>query len=567
MNPNSKHREYLRKKILSEKEKKTENKDVNKVKQLKLQKHEKEEYEDFEEYEEYEEYEDFEESEESEGEKESEDKESEESEESEDEEQKEIKKVLEEIRIKKDKDKEIQVTSKETKDDIMYNLEGVSSTQHRYVPSEEVELLKYEEKIPTPGYSYASWLYENDDNDGYKTDIIPTTPSLDPMLLTRYPILYNSHETNLNNSINKGDRVYLCPFRIVRNNHYPAPYLEYYLYKYPKSKDKKINDLMIFTYIKFSGKTNSTPLKECNKRVNELFSNKLKKSTTILNQSGIIKYNNIFYVFYDTTGKFDNDKSLQNYEQKRDSQWWWCIIDEIVNKKKVLNFPIFQEHINLFLFNPSIIYLYHPYYIQQSQDNNTVPTPYDIPTTGYHGTYYNLKNMILTQGIRPSTINSMVGPYYYFGSFRKAVRYAGWTSTYSKREIDGVAISDDNGRYKRGAIIRFAVFIGDMKALLNHPNDRDDYSDIVKERIRLNPKSRKREMMTIKLHDHDAKWSEKYDSVYIGKAILSNGKTFMSNYEFVVKDNYSIITLTSHELDQSTLEENWNNSKEDYNIL
>ena len=82
--------------------------------------------------------------------------------------------------------------------------------------------------------------------------------------------------------------------------------------------------------------------------------------------------------------------------------------------------------------------------------------------------------LILTQGLRKSTLYAMMGPYYYFGTFRKSVRYAGWTSTYQMREIDGNPISDAEGRYNRGTIIRFAVFVGEMTALLNHSYEKQN---------------------------------------------------------------------------------------------
>jgi hypothetical protein len=371
----------------------------------------------------------------------------------------------------------------------------------------------------------------------------------------RYNIKYNSSIDELN-KLKKNDRIYLCPYRVVTNSF--IPYLQYCLYKYPKSKDPRTNDLMIFSYFKYND-DGLTPAQEASQRINMIFNQ-------LVEESGIIKFNGNYFVFYDLSDLLPKERSDEMTKLRTDN-WWWCIIDEIVNFKKILNFPIFLEHVNLFLHNPSMMYLYHIHTLTTSERDNTIPKPLEIPCIGYHGTYYNLKNFILSQGLRPSTIYAMVGPYYYFGTFRKAVRYAGWTSTYDERFVNGQPISDKNGRYKRGTIIRFSIFTGNMTALLNHPTEREDMNKTVIKRIKDNPGEKRREKMIIKMHDHEAVWTEYYDSIYIGKALLANGKPYMKNPEFVIKESYMIDTLSGHEIDQTTLEEKWNNSKEDYNIL
>lgn len=358
-----------------------------------------------------------------------------------------------------------------------------------------------------------------------------------------YPIQYNSTNERINR-IEDRTKIYICPYRV--NNYASTPFVQYCLYKYPKSDNQSVNDLMIFMYIRYK-KSAGNPIEQTNAFV---------KNTFLVNKNyeGIIEYNGNFYVFYNFSD-FEQE-GLDELEKNRSDTWWWCLIDEIVNYKRVINFPIFEEHSRLFLENPSLLYLY-----------NGEKQKIEIPVVGFHGTYYDYKILILTQGLRKSTLYAMVGPYYYFGTFRKAVRYAGWTSTYKMREVDGVAISDDEGRYNRGAIIRFAVFVGEMNALLNHPDERDDMSGLVKQRLKENPKSQFWEKLTLKMHDHEGKWTEYYDSLYIGKAKLSNSKRFMANPEFIVKKYKQQYVLSAHELDKSTLEKNWNNSKQDYNIL
>jgi hypothetical protein len=240
----------------------------------------------------------------------------------------------------------------------------------------------------------------------------------------------------------------------------------------------------------------------------------------------------------------------------RENQFWWVLIDEIVNLQKLLNFPIHKHVVDLFLNHKSLLFL-------TNEKNEIIETP----SVGYHGTYYGLVSLIKNYGLRRSTLNSMVGPYYYFGTFRKAVRYAGWTSTYKPREIDGKNIANEEGLYEKGGIIRFSVFLGNMKALLNHPNDKNDFSELVEKRIRENPRSRRYEMNTLKMHDHNGEWAKNYDSIYIGRALLANNKRFMSNPEFVVKNYNQQTLLSTHILDKNTLKKNWDSSYEGYHIL
>ena len=147
----------------------------------------------------------------------------------------------------------------------------------------------------------------------------------------------------------------------------------------------------------------------------------------------------------------------------------------------------------------------------------------------------------------------MMGPYYYFGTFRKAVRYAGWTSTYKPRKMGDKFIADENGLYEKGGIVRFALFLGKTKAFLNLPYDDDDYSERYYNRIRLNPTNKSYEDLKLKLHDHDGKWAKNYDSAYVGRTRLANGGLLMKNQEFITRSFEQQNILTYHELDKQTL--------------
>ena len=106
---------------------------------------------------------------------------------------------------------------------------------------------------------------------------------------------------------------------------------------------------------------------------------------------------------------------------KRKTKFWWCLVSEIVDTNDIRNFPIDTNTTSFFVNNPNICMLF-------DANKNQI----EIPIPGYHGTSKKVSNMIIKVGLRRSSINGMFGPYYYFGTYIKGVRYAGWTSTKKK---------------------------------------------------------------------------------------------------------------------------------------
>lgn len=335
--------------------------------------------------------------------------------------------------------------------------------------------------------------------------------------------------------IKPGEKFYICIYQIVTDG--LKPFIQYCFHK-----DK--SDILSFPVLKNKG-TSRVDV-QGTEFINHIF----KQSPPCSFFTRIREGHN--YLFYNVS----YIKSEHAQFMLRKSHWWWALMSEIVNHKKVITFSFAQNVYPIFLNNPSLIYL-------KNERNNVI----ELPEIGFHGTYFDLLNFISIYGLRPSTLNSMMGPYYYFGSFRKAVRYAGWTSTYKPREIDGKMVTDSEGRYDRGGIARFAMFLGKNKVFLNHHNERNDYSEFVEKKIREQPQSKRWEELVIKLHDHDGKWAEEYDSCYVGRVKLANGGLFMKNPEFILKHFAQQHILTTHELDKSTLKRNWDGNYENYNIL
>jgi hypothetical protein len=389
-------------------------------------------------------------------------------------------------------------------------------------------------------------------------------------------------------SFDKDIKIHICIFQIIQSNNNDTPFLQYLFYKSRKSPSYP--ETMFFPFIKKGDDTLELTLKNIDDETNKIILSIVE--TTDIQRLGYIEENNNIYMFYDI-GKKEN---ISISQLNRNTSFWWGIIDEIVNVKNIVNFPIKDNIVNLFVKYNELCYLYSRLN-NDIEDTDEITTSTDLihkygniivdiqsytnitniinddlfildtPCVGYHGTYYKIVPKIAMLGLNQSTYNAMMGPYYYFGTYRKAIRYAGWTSDYKPRTFydfdtgKEITIGDREGRYERGGIIRFALFLGNMKAFLNHPNDPEDLSDIVKERIKEHPRNKAWEMRTIRMHDHDGKWATEqgYDSVYVGKALLENGKPFMANQEFIVKNFEQQKPLSYHYLDKSTLQENWEN--------
>ncbi len=386
----------------------------------------------------------------------------------------------------------------------------------------------------------SSYTY-NYENTKYTPDFNTDLSQLDALSTLSKPVsIYNT--------------CYKINFDVVK------PYLLFYLYKYPKS-DKPSSDMMMFPFETYKNKPDNTIYKQSLALLNKIFG-RTQRDLIDKTPKGFIynKEMNYVYIFYE----YDHNADIEPDKLMRKTPFWWCLIDELVNYKKVTNFPVNNTVYNLFIDNPSLLYLRNQGEI------------IEVPSVGYHGTFYELMEIIVKTGLRNSTLNPMMGPYYYFGTFRKAVRYAGWTSTYKPRKIRDRFIADKNGLYEKGGIIRFVVFLGRMKAFLNHKDDPLDKSSRYYNRLKEGSSYKDAyENRVLRLHDHDGKWAseDNYDSVYLGRAMLDNGKLFMKNPEFVVKRDEQHTLLSYHQLDKNTLDKDtrtreykWNPNYNKYNI-
>lgn len=255
---------------------------------------------------------------------------------------------------------------------------------------------------------------------------------------------------------------------------------------------------------------------------------------------GYLLFKNIIYVFVDIEKK-ENSKEI-NYIKESNVYWWVCV-DEIINQKKVLYFPIDKSVTTLFLHHPQMCFLY-----------DKLKEPSEIPTVLYFGTYYKFLNYAYSIGLPAQSSKYMkYGPYfYYLTDYNASIRYAGWTVVRNNNEKE----IDKYGRFEKGGVIRCAVFLKDTKYFLNRPYDKEDDSELAKEK----------DKRLIKMTDYDGLWSDDYSSVYSGITRVVDDDRFTNIPMFIIRNFNQIHSLSLHIVDKSSLGEKWNYN-DNYKII
>jgi len=250
----------------------------------------------------------------------------------------------------------------------------------------------------------------------------------------------------------------------------------------------------------------------------------LQKFNNNINFNGFYEWNNNLYMFYNIT-----ECKLEINDIYSNNNLWLLLIDEIINEQKMCNIDIDYCVINFFIQNDAMCFL------NDKNDNS-----YEIPIVGFVKKPLNKLNFTYTFGQIQSNKNEMLGGYYYFTNYINC-------------------FDIDNTTFEKDGIVRFALFTGAIKYIENYQCDKIDESEIKKQRLNDNNLNQQIERLTLRITDHDGKWCEYYDSVFLGNIELDNGEIF-KNHMIVLKDYNQQIPLSYHFIKPSK-------SKEDYLII
>ena len=350
-------------------------------------------------------------------------------------------------------------------------------------------------------------------------------------------------------------------YEIQNNNKYP--YLKYLLYK------SDFTDSLNFPELEILPITVLNTDKILNLAKDQLFSllelSDYNDFEGKLHFKGFFHDNNNIHIFFDLT-----KCNLQLCDTYRSNKLWFALIDEIMNHKRLCSFFIESSVSNFFIDNTDFIFLEIANENCNENGKDTCGDFYELPVVGYIGVddvNYNKINFLYTFGTAAKDKNAILGPYYYFTDYKNSIRQGAWSETGKPvKKCDVIITDNEYGRYKKGAIIRFALFLGKMKFVENLPNDESDNSDVKKERLEDPNLDRNMEILTMRISDHDGKWADNYDSVFLSKTELDNGAYLKNTPIMVLKEYEQQIPLSYHLIDKKYLKEKYD-ADGDYLIM
>lgn len=318
-------------------------------------------------------------------------------------------------------------------------------------------------------------------------------------------------DNDFKNISKSATNVVVCIYKIsnlVKQYGTKYPFLQYLLYKYPK-EDSKVSDLLTFPFFKLTN-TNSIDVK-ANAYIKKLL------GTDNIQIKGFIEDNNIVYLFAEYN--MDTKTGALLFKKTSKNNYWWALIDDICNKKNILNFPIHKSVYNLFYKNQYLIYLL--------LNKKKIP----IPTSLYYGNHYDsLKKIISLEKLNTSGI--------ILTTYKRSFKYGGWL--YDSFEPNN--LTDIDGKYKRGGIIAVAAFI-------------ENYKDFT---------------FKININILDLLENKKKYNFPLGYSSISLDKNQAYNIdaEFIEKINKKyIIPVSFFEIDKTALPPLWDSNYNDYKII
>lgn len=389
-------------------------------------------------------------------------------------------------------------------------------------------------------------LYDGDGDEynyikkfSYKPDDSEDNIGYSPLLREKYYKypgleLLNSLNIEINDSFAK---IHICPFHI--NTSGKVPILQYFVQKHQKNEDSLNSEN--YTFMSFLNNTMINPVLKAQNILNISFYCFKKIAFSVY--SGFIQQENNYYLFFDCSGYDINVHNLY-----RNNEFWLLTIDELVNSREVCgNFLVDTNTTQFFQENPEFVYL-----------QNELGENYEIPVVAYVGTVSSRSNFISIFGEGQSDPKSIFGPHYYFYDYNDSVKMAFQKCGTLKKDNKPTTIMNwlNNEPIQENiAVIRIALFLGKTKIVENSIKDSSKTSlDMLKEDYTCSTKNHRELMNTLFIADREGKWTENYDSLFLGKGIDIEDEFNKNTY--VVKEYEQQMVLSCHFLDSENYSEN-----------
>jgi len=297
--------------------------------------------------------------------------------------------------------------------------------------------------------------------------------------------------------------IHICAYHI--NKEGKDPFLQYILRKYDETHETK-KDLVTFPSFFYE---RGLPIMDYANLILEIIRTSYRIKTGNYEYKGFINNGNQFYVFYDFS-----ECVIRCHDLRRMNDLWLVTMDEILNHKKVCNFPIDKKVTEFFsdLNNMHFTYL-------KDRCNNI----YEAPIVGYVGLEAKKIDFTSCFGEPQSLQEELPDPYYYFTDYQKAFKVGGF-----KKSVEDGSIQNNvfDLKSNRSGLVRFALFTGYVK-MFSEKNKENE-------------------------HDH------LYNSIYLSD---DNGHP-----TWALKKYEQQCPLTCHYINKPVLGEEWNSNK-DYFII
>ena len=298
--------------------------------------------------------------------------------------------------------------------------------------------------------------------------------------------------------------VNICAYQV--NTNAQSPFLQFFMQKYNVRGNEAVT--MPHFYYMYG----QDIMGKCDAILNAMFFSFSKQDLGKHKYRGLTVEQDNMYLFFDCS-----EYEIESHKLCRENEVWLVLVDEILNHKSICDLPIDKYNIRFCEEHPEFMYL-----------TNKNGLPYETPSVSYVGCNKTMSDLLIIFGV-PPTIDAVapLGPYYYLTNYKKAI--------------------EQGSLLTKGGIVRFAIFLGNMKVLLNLPTDDQDESQITKQLLSNGSINED----TIRISDRDALWTKEYDSVYIGP----NNTSIKDAPIYVIKNYEQQLALSSHVINNSTLNE------------
>ena len=302
-------------------------------------------------------------------------------------------------------------------------------------------------------------------------------------------------------------KIHICAYQINKSGLHP--FLQFFMRKYNKLEENPDT----LSFINFEYENGTDILNKCNDILNIVLLSYMKIGVYEFKGFKHDDVNNELFIYYDLS-----ECQIGIHRLNNNNDLWLVLVDEIINYGKVCNFEIDPRVVDFFKNNSNSFFL-------RNKNGNYIETPI-IAYTGANDTQIKF-TAVFGKG-KSYDCEALMGPYYYFTNYENAVKMV-----------------DKN--MKSSGIIRFALFVGNMKVPLNLPQDKCDVSlktTCLVENV--NDLDYKKNKNMIRVSDRDALWTENYDSVYIGNVKFDDGSSNEDYPYWVLKIYEQQIPLTYH---------------------